>query len=661
MNLTPHYILISKIINGITVWKNQLWRFLPIKSIINQRSNYLMKSANKEQLGKKLSEILGRFENFPDVCKDEKVRNNIIKWADQTLAHQFDYLGSGLTTVDPIDWHTDFKSGFRWPRGKFYKKYILIDLKNNSDVKIPWELSRCHHLLWLGEAYLITKDEKYSKEVVDQIEYWISENPLMYSVNWTCTMDVAIRAVNWIFALNMIISSKNITDAFSKKLNKSLFEHGFYIYNNLEKSFSYSGNHYASDLAGLLYIGQFFLHSKHGKRWWQYALDEYFMEIRIQVLPSGVHFERSISYHRLVTELFAYPYFMLLRLGEAIPIDIHYRIRSMFEFVENYIKPDGLSPVIGDNDDGRFVPFIKYDFRDHRYLAGVAFRVFKDPVFANFHVFGWIDSYFLLGQNFENAEIVAAKGNPRKTCSRVYPDAGFAVIHKDKWYLFFNNSGLSRYPKVNEIATGIHTHFDALSFELSVGNDDLIIDPGNYVYTASAKYRAEFSSSRKHNTIIVDDSDQNEFIKTNLFSARKRHEPKNLHYLRNNDHEEIEGESTWHFPNGEEVTHKRSIRVDDSKTIEIQDELFCSKSHTFSVYFHFAPGLVPELKNTTVALSTSSGQNFKMNMVCALEFNTELIDDTISPSYGVALSSKTLKISLVSQARFQLRTIMEIS
>jgi hypothetical protein len=42
----------------------------------------------------------------------------------QTLEHQFDYLGSGLVEVHPIDWHSDFKTGFRWQQGKFYLKYF---------------------------------------------------------------------------------------------------------------------------------------------------------------------------------------------------------------------------------------------------------------------------------------------------------------------------------------------------------------------------------------------------------------------------------------------------------------------------------------------------------------------------------------------------------
>ena len=65
-----------------------------------------------------------------------------------------------------------------------------VDNSNNADVKVPRELSRSHHLLWLGQAYLLTKNEKYVNEFIFQIENWIDENPIMKSINWGCAMDV---------------------------------------------------------------------------------------------------------------------------------------------------------------------------------------------------------------------------------------------------------------------------------------------------------------------------------------------------------------------------------------------------------------------------------------------------------------------------------------
>ena len=113
-------------------------------------------------------------------------------------------------------------------------------------------------------------------------------------------------------------------------------------------------------------------------------MQEYFNEVRSQILPSGSHFERSTSYHRLMTELFFYSYLLLKRDGVYIPTDIKYRVKSMFDFTLNYTRPDGKSPIIGDNDDGRLLPFAKYPFDDHRYLLGVESVTYSEPLYKKY-------------------------------------------------------------------------------------------------------------------------------------------------------------------------------------------------------------------------------------------------------------------------------------
>ena len=94
----------------------------------------------------------------------------------------------------------------------------------------------------------------------------------------------------------------------------------------------------------------------------------------------------------------------------------------------------------------------------------------------------------------------------------VYPDAGFAVIRNTTVYAFISNGGYSKYPKESDVIIGTHTHNDLLSFELNINGQDLIVDPGTYLYTSSPSFRNEFRSTRKHNTIEVDGEEQNEFI-----------------------------------------------------------------------------------------------------------------------------------------------------
>lgn len=136
---------------------------------------------------------------------------------------------SRLKTYIPIDWHLDFKSGYRWREDTWYKD-IRYGHKLGVDVKVPWELARMQHLPQLAFAYELAAQsskpkaqskedrqetefenqksrinqlespEQYAQEFRSQILDFIAVNPPRFGMNWTCTMDVGIRAANWLTA-----------------------------------------------------------------------------------------------------------------------------------------------------------------------------------------------------------------------------------------------------------------------------------------------------------------------------------------------------------------------------------------------------------------------------------------------------------------------------
>src|SRR5205814_357056 len=80
----------------------------------------------------------------------------------------------------------------------------------------------------------------------------------------------------------------------------------------------------------------------------------------------------SVPYHRLVMELF----FLAARYREAVgfevPDEYRDRVIAMARFTQTYTRPDGTSPLVGDGDDARVLPFGGQAIGDHRYLAGLA-------------------------------------------------------------------------------------------------------------------------------------------------------------------------------------------------------------------------------------------------------------------------------------------------
>jgi len=154
-------------------------------------------------------------------------RAEITRAADAVVRHQFDLLGSGPQQLGtPLPWHTDFKTGRRWPLA-YCSDIDYNELDRPTDVKVPWELSRCQHFTRLGQAYWLTGDERYAAEFVAETTDWIAANPLSYGVNWACVMDVALRAVSWIWGFYFFAESAACRDpAFRRGFLRALFFHG---------------------------------------------------------------------------------------------------------------------------------------------------------------------------------------------------------------------------------------------------------------------------------------------------------------------------------------------------------------------------------------------------------------------------------------------------
>ena len=208
-------------------------------------------------------------QGFSEECKrlEHKARAN--------LQHHFDLLGSGVLDLgEEIDWSLDFKSGRRWDR-RDYRLQKIVDLRDDSDVKVPWELSRCNHFPQLAVAFLLTNDDAFAVEFENEIRSWRDENPFEQSINWTCAMETAFRCINWLVAYEIFSVRQRFSDDFKKTLAIELYKGGRFIRANLENTgLGFSSNHYIADLVGLLYLGELFRDSSYGREWRDFAAAE---------------------------------------------------------------------------------------------------------------------------------------------------------------------------------------------------------------------------------------------------------------------------------------------------------------------------------------------------------------------------------------------------
>jgi hypothetical protein len=305
--------------------------------------------------------------------------------AERCTRHRFDLLGTGERDWGvPPRWHQDLASGRVWP--KHYHKRLLRELTGmaGSDVKIPWELSRFHHLLPLVTAGLLTGNPKYARAAVADIDSWIEDNPFRYGVNWTNPMEVAFRACNWIWAWWAFCSDVAWSPVFERKFLQSVWQHGWFIEHNLEDRGGVRTNHYLSDIVGLLFLGAMFRSFPDAERWRDFATRELVRCMDEMVLPDGVSFENSTAYHRLVLELFMFSAVLCRRNGIQLATAFWERLERMCEFVLVCTRPDGRMPMIGDADDGRLFPFtgyLRWERWDFCYLLAPAAVLFRRPDF----------------------------------------------------------------------------------------------------------------------------------------------------------------------------------------------------------------------------------------------------------------------------------------
>jgi hypothetical protein len=297
--------------------------------------------------------------------------------ADRIARGEIEVFSHALPAGARINWQSDFVSGRLWPM-KFHTRFAyseLLDLRYASDVKVPWELSRLQRLPILALAYRRFGEERYLEALLAELEGWDAANPVGYGVNWVVGMEASLRAVNVIWAAEILAGTAGAERFAHSRLLPFLVEHGRFVYRNLEHS-DVNGNHYTACLVGLLYLGLYLPELAESRRWVSFAHRELAREMPLQVYPDGVCHEGSIPYHRLVLELFLHAAVLARRLDLELGAAYWERLEKMFDFVHAYTKPNGEAPVWGDIDDGRVLTLGNQRVQDHRYLLAVGAALF---------------------------------------------------------------------------------------------------------------------------------------------------------------------------------------------------------------------------------------------------------------------------------------------
>ena len=393
-----------------------------------------------------------------------------------------------------INWHCDYKSGYCYCAEKRFDKLKINKLFNQGiEVKFPWELSRFNFGIDLALHYRQSSDLKYYILFKNLVTNWLEKNKFLMGVNWICTMEVAIRAANWIVAANLFESVFWRDDTFVCMMSKSLFQHALYINKFPEKFPLSENNHLIADYSGLFVLAFSFRHTSMGKRLLEIAKRGLIYCMEKQIGEDGINFEHTIPYHRLTLEFLAVP--VLLEESTGFPKTYYKKLFRMFEFVTAYTDSNGNAPQIGDNDSGRFLKLSNSEEQNHRYLLEIGQEIFDyhfDLETANSS-----NLIPVIKNGFTKINLPETGIIPRNCNQSVFfPDSGFYFLKNELFSLAIYC------PTRNQ---GGHRHFDSGSFTLSYKGTPIVVDPGTGVYTSTLVIRNYFRDYFSHNMYYKDE------------------------------------------------------------------------------------------------------------------------------------------------------------
>ena len=521
----------------------------------------------------------------------EAHRESILERAEALAAHRFDLLGSGPVDLGrEIDWQRDFKSGRSWPR--VHISQVPVTFPDSSDIKVPWELSRFQHLPLLAAAHRLTGEGRFLDEIGAQLDSWIEGNPVEFGANWKCTMDVAIRAANWVAALAVCADAAEGSPWLDRAVG-SLLLHGRFIRSHLEWA-EIRGNHYLSDVVGLLAVSALFSGGEEGQAWTRFAADELAREMEHQVRPDGCDHEASIPYHRLVCELFVCGTQAVdALLPDRLQEPYRERLRSMLRFAAEYARPDGLAPQMGDMDSGRYLPLGDYGAADPRRHGHLFEQAGVEPPPAGGHA--------------------------------AFPDGGFWFMRGGDLYMAV------RCGDVGLGGRGCHAHNDQLSFELALGEQPLVVDPGSFLYTADPAARNLFRSTGFHSTLRIGGGEQNPLREDYLFVMEDRSRAEAVAWEPEADgRARFTGRHRGFAALRPPALHERAIEFDGpAGLVVIEDAISSEGGHELEWTFPLAPGAAAEVDG---AVTVRWGRCELRIEAPGVEFEIE--PGWYSPAYG---------------------------
>src|SRR5205823_4407918 len=190
-------------------------------------------------------------------------------------------------------------------------------------------------------------------------------NPPKLGINWASSLEIAFRSIAWLWALQFFKESPSLTTDLRLRMQKFLYLNALHLETYLSTYFS-PNTHLTGEALGLYYLGTLLPEFRCAARWRSGGKQILLGELHRHVKADGVYFEQSSYYHRYTADFYAHLSILARLNGDAVGPELQAKYAALLHHLMHLTRPDGSTPLFGDDDGGRFLPLDERNVNDFR-------------------------------------------------------------------------------------------------------------------------------------------------------------------------------------------------------------------------------------------------------------------------------------------------------
>jgi hypothetical protein len=493
---------------------------------------------------------------------------------------------------DPPQWNRDPLTR----KAAATRRASAIDYRDEREVgniKYLWEPNRHLHLPTLAQAHALTGDARYALAIQTQISSWIEQCPVGRGPNWVSSLELGIRLINWSITWQLLgglrarLFSTPEGESFRDRWLASIYQHVRMVANNLSK-YSSANNHLIGEAAGVYVAASTWPLWPQMGAWGEQCRAVLEEECVRQNAPDGGNREQAFAYQTFVLDFLLLAGLAGRARGEDFSPVYWRRVEVMIDFLASLTDVAGRLPMVGDADDGQVVRLApEPGFSAHASLIATGAVLFnRADLAAKAGALDGKTATLLGAEAVRRLAQLKIRGRNRFRPRQQFAESGYYLLGAgfdtpDEVRMLVDAGPLGY------LSIAAHGHADALSFQLNVGDREILIDPGTYAYHTEPEWRRYFRSTLAHNTVGIDGEDQS--LQSGNFMWSRHARARCIEFDGGGEVQRFVGEHNGYQRLDDPVIHRREIQLDThQQVIDVTDVLRCEGDHTARRSWHFA-------------------------------------------------------------------------